>query len=201
MKGNALLRDCGYEIYMAISRMIPEVRGASWLAIVVRDDGRDCAESQAKLKMRLPQSRVSLMLKLSSRRVRADRTMISLAAPQIYLLQPCRSLYSRCVAMRDCAGRRPFLDCLARRLDEMGIKGEPELGPRMYARIGRRAVAGFALKIHDLSEEGSLLLQEQGMGSWRHAGCGYFVRAGGGADFSRIDRRALTVQRNKLYAR
>lgn len=201
MIGNALPGDCGYEIYMAISRLIPEARGAGWLAIEAQADCSVCAEPQAKLNMRLPQSRVSLMLKLSGRRVRAGGSLIKLAAPQIHLLKPWRSLYSRCVAMRNCAGREPFLDCLAWHLDEMGIKGEPELGPRRYARIGRRAVAGFALRIHDLSEEGSLLLQEQGMGSWRHAGCGYFVRAESGADFSRVDRRALTVQRNKLYAR
>jgi len=201
MIGNALTRDCDYEMYVAISRLIPEARGADWLAMEVQDDARVWAGPQPKLNMRLPQSRVSLVLKLSGRRVRAGDSLIRLAAPQIHLLKPCRGLYSRCVAMRNCAGREPFLDCLARRLDEMGIYGEPELGPRRYVRIGRRTVSGFALKIHDLSEEGSLLLQEQGMGSWRHAGCGYFVRAGGGADFSRIDRRALTVQRNKLYAR
>jgi CRISPR-associated protein Cas6 len=199
--GNALPRDCGYEMHMAISRLIPEAYDADWLSIEVQGNDRACGESQAKLKMRLPQSRVSLMLKLSGRRMRAGGSLIRLAAPQIHLLKPCRSLYSRCVAMRNCAGREPFLNSVAWRLDDMGTKGEPELGPRRYARIGGRTVAGFALKIHDLSEEGSLLLQEQGMGNWRHAGCGYFVRAGSGAGFSLIDRRGLMVQRNKLYAR
>ncbi len=147
--------------------------------------------------MRLPHNRVPLMLKLSGREMRAGGSVIRLSAPQIHLLKPCRELYSRCVAIRNCAGRKQFLDSAARRLDEMGINGEPESGPRRYARIGRRTVAGFALKIHDLSEEGSLLLQEQGMGNWRQAGCGYFVPA----DFSRIDRRGLMIQRNKIYAR
>lgn len=90
---------------------------------------------------------------------------------------------------------------VAWRLDEMGIKGEPELGPRRYARIGRRTAAGFALKIHDLGEEGSLLLQEQGMGNWRYAGCGYFVPGTNRADFSCVDRRVLMVKRNRPYAR
>jgi CRISPR-associated protein Cas6 len=188
-------------MYKAISRLIPEAGGADWLTIAMQVSCPVCAGPRAKLKMRLPQSRVSLMLKLSGREIRAGGCLIRLAAPQIDLLKACRSLYSRCVAMRNCVRREPFLDCLARRLDEMGIKGEPELGPRRYARMGRRTVAGFALKIHDLSEEGSMLLQEQGMGNWKQAGCGYFVPAMNRADLGRIDRRALMVQRNKLYAR
>jgi CRISPR-associated protein Cas6 len=178
IKGNPLPHDCGYEMYGAISRLIPEARGAGWLAIDVQNICEICKRGGAKLKMRLPQSRVALMLKLSGRRMRVGRSLIRLDPPHIDLLKPGRSLYSRCVAMRNRAGREPFLDCVARQLDEMGISGEPELGPRRFARIGRRAVAGFALKIHDLSEEGSLSLQEQGMGNWRQAGCGYFVRAG-----------------------
>lgn len=199
--GNALPRDCSYQMYEAISRVIPEARGADWLTIEVQDDGPACAMPQAKLKMRLPQSRLSLMLKLSGRRMHAGNTLIRLSAPRVHLLKPCRSLYSRCVAMRGCAGQEPFLDRVARRLDEMGIEGEPELGPQRYARIGKRLVAGFALKVHDLSEEGSLLLQEQGLGNWKRAGCGYFVRAFSGEDFNRIDGRVSMAKRNNLYAR
>lgn len=195
--GDTIPRDCGYRIYKAISQLIPEVHGADWLSIEAQDICQTCAGPQENLKMRLPHNRVPLMLKLSGREMRAGGSVIRLAAPQIHLLKPWRELYSRCVAIRNCAGRGQFLDSVARRLDEMGIHGEPESGPRRYARIGRRTVTGFALKIHDLSEEGSLLLQEQGMGSWRQAGCGYFVPA----DFSGIDTRGLIVQRNKLYAR
>ncbi len=161
-------------MYKAISRLIPEARGANWLSI---DTCPPCAGPQENLKMRLPHNRVPMMLKLSGREMRAGGSLVRLAAPQIHLLKPCRELYSRCVAIRNCARREQFLDSVARRLDEMGIQGEPESGPRRYARIGRRTVAGFALKIHDLSEEGSMLLQEQGLGSWRQAGCGYFVPA------------------------
>ena len=199
--GNLLPRDCGYRMYKAISRMIPEARGANWFAFEVQDNCPFCDSPQAMLKMRLPQSRVSLMLKLSGREMRAGSSVITLAAPQIHLLKSCESLYSRCVVIRECSGREPFLDQVARRLDEMGIHGEPELGSLRYVRIGSRKIAGYSLKIHDLSEEGSLLLQEQGLGSWKHAGCGYFVQADRGTDFSRIDRRVSMVQRNNLYAR
>lgn len=199
--GNALPRDCGYQMYEAISRVIPEACGAGWLAIEVQDDCPVCAGPQAKLKMRLPQSRLSLMLKLSGRRMRVGGSPIRLAVPQVVLLKPCRSAQSRCVAIRDCVGREPFLDRVARQLDEMGIKGEPELGSRRYTRMGKRPVVGFALKVHDLSEEGSVLLQEQGLGNWKHAGCGYFVRAFSVDDFSRVDGRISIVQRNNFYAR
>jgi CRISPR-associated protein Cas6 len=198
--GNAFPRDYGYGMYKAISRLIPEAHGADWLSIEAQGICPSCAVPQKNLKMRLPHNRVPLMLKLSGREMRAGGCVIRLAAPQIHLLKPCRELHSRCVAIRNCTRREQFLDSVAWRLDEMGIKGEPESGPRRYARIGRRTVAGVALKIYDLSEEGSLLIQEQGIGNWKQAGCGYFVPATSRADFSRIDRRVLIVQRNKLYA-
>lgn len=175
--GKDLPQDCGYGMYKAISRLIPEAYGAEWLSIEAQDTCQVCGGPQEKLKMRLPHYRVPLMLKLSGREVCAGGCVIKLAAPQINLLSPCRELYSRCVVIRSRIRREPFLDSVVRRLDEMGIRGEPESGPRRYVCVGRRSVAGFALKIHDLSEEGSLLLQEQGMGSWKQAGCGYFVPA------------------------
>ena len=60
MIGNALTRDCGYEMQKAISRMIPEARGADWLAIEVQANGLGCARPQAKLKMRLPQAFIGI---------------------------------------------------------------------------------------------------------------------------------------------
>ncbi|MBK6797764.1 MAG: hypothetical protein IPG76_13560 [Acidobacteria bacterium] len=35
-------------------------------------------------------------------------------------------------------------------------------------------MVGFALAIHDISDEGSILLQEHGIGGRRRIGCGIF---------------------------
>jgi CRISPR-associated protein Cas6 len=56
----------------------------------------------------------------------------------------------------------------------MGIRGEPEIGLRRAFRVGNHTIVGFGLSIHDLSDEGSIVLQERGLGGRRHHGCGFF---------------------------
>jgi CRISPR-associated protein Cas6 len=38
-------------------------------------------------------------------------------------------------------------------------------------------VVGYALRVNGLTEEGSIRLQEEGLGGRRRMGCGIFVRA------------------------
>jgi CRISPR-associated protein Cas6 len=97
-----------------------------------------------------------------------------LGAPQIYLLKPTPTLYARIVTIKGFTEPEPFLDAVCRKLDEMSVKGEPVVGPRRVVRIGKHTVVGFALAVHDLSEEGSIILQEHGIGGRRRMGCGFF---------------------------
>jgi len=68
--GKTLPSDHGYGLYGAISRTIPEAHSADWLAIetipgAARGDGVTQLDPQARLKIRIPQDRVPLMLKLA----------------------------------------------------------------------------------------------------------------------------------------
>jgi CRISPR-associated protein Cas6 len=182
LTGVALPCDHGQAMFRAISRLIPEASSAGWLLVKeVRsacrpDDTRQNAR-QARLRMRLPQSRVSLMLKLASRRLQVGNHRVRLGPPEISLLQPCSSLYAKCVVINGCTAAGAFLDALVWKLDEMGIACEIETGRRRRFRAGRRSITGFALTLHDLSEDGSIALQEQGLGNHRHLGCGFFMPA------------------------
>lgn len=182
LMGVALPCDHGQAIFRAISRLIPEASSADWLLVkdvrsACRPGGALQDARQAGLRMRLPQSRVSLMLKLASRRLQVGNHRVRLGTPEISLLRPCSSLYAKCVAINGCATAGAFLDALVWRLDEMGIACEIEMGQRRRFRAGRRSITGFALTLHDLSEEGSIALQEQGLGGHHHLGCGFFVPA------------------------
>jgi CRISPR-associated protein Cas6 len=182
LMGAALPRDHGQAMFRAISRLIPEAASASWLLVknvrgIRRPGGALRVVPPAGLRMRLPQSRVSLMLKLSSRWLQVGSHPVRLGTPEISLLKPCSSLYAWCVVIHGCARAGAFLDALAWKLDALGIACEIEIGRRRRFRAGRRSVAGFALTLHDLSEESSIALQEQGLGNWRHLGCGFFVPA------------------------
>ena len=182
LMGAALPCDHEQAMFCAISRLIPEAASAGWLLVkevrsACRPDGMRQDVRHAGLRMRLPQSRVSLMLKLASRRLQVGSHRVRLGTPEISLLHPCSSLYAKCVVINNCTRSGMFLDALAWKLDGMGIVCEIEMGRCWRFRAGRRRITGFALTLHDLSEEDSIALQEQGLGSHHHLGCGFFVPA------------------------
>ena len=186
--GDTLPRDHEQAMFRAISRLIPEASRADWL--LLKDvQGISRPGRSLQLKMRLPQSRVSLMLKLSGKRIEFGKSLVRFGVPEISLLKPCSSLYAKCVTINGCVTPDAFLDSLSWRLDEMGIGGDIELGVRRRIRAGRRVIKGFALTLHGLSEDGSIALQEQGLGSHRHLGCGFFVPVG-----NKVNRLASEIR-------
>jgi CRISPR-associated protein Cas6 len=177
--GKTLPSDHGYGLYGAISRIAPEAHSADWLAIetihgVARGDGVTQLDQEARLKIRIPQDRVPLILKLAGKRLEVDGHAIRLGAPQIFLLKPATTLYARIVTIKGFTEPEPFLGAVCRKLDEISAKGEPVVGPRRVVRVGKHIVVGFALAVHDLSEESSIILQEHGIGGRRRMGCGIF---------------------------
>ena len=177
--GATLPSDHGYALYGAISRLIPEAHEADWLAIetipgTARGDGVTQLDRAASLRVRLPQDRVPLLLKLASKRLELDGHAIRLGAPQIFLLKPSPQLYARIVTIKGFTEPEAFLDAVCRKLDEMGVTGEPAVGPRRVVKVGQHTIVGFALAVHELSDEGSIILQERGLGGRRRMGCGIF---------------------------
>ena len=177
--GATLPSDQGYALYGAISRLIPEAHEADWLSLetipgTARGDGMTQLDQEARLKIRLPQDRVPLLLKLSGKRLDLNGHTIRLGAPQIFLLKPWPQLYARIVTIKGFTEPEPFLDAVCRKLDEMGVTGEPTVGPRRVVKVGNHTIVGFALAVHDLTDEGSLILQERGIGGRRRMGCGIF---------------------------
>lgn len=181
--GPTLPSDQGYALYGAIARLIPEAHEADWLSLetipgTARGDGTTQLDQEASLKLRLPQDRVPLMLKLAGKRLELNGHAIRLGAPQIFLLQPSPQLYARIVTIKGFTEPEPFLQAVCRKLDELGVTGEPTVGPRRVVKVGNHTIVGFGLTIHELSEEGSLVLQEQGLGE-REIGCVFFHPAYG----------------------
>ena len=72
--GKALPSDHGYALFSAISGLVPEIHAADWLAIetvagTARGDGVTQLDEHARLRVRLPQERVPLLLKLAGQRL------------------------------------------------------------------------------------------------------------------------------------
>ena len=178
--GKALLSDHGYAMYSAISKIVPEAHQADWLALetvpgTARGDGRIHINERAKLRMRMPQERLPLMLQLAGKSLDVDGYQLRLGVPQTFLLKPSPSLYARCVTIKKFMEPEPFLDAVRRQLAGLEVKGQPEIGPRRAFRVGSHKIVGFGLTLRELSNEASLLLQERGIGGRRHMGCGFFV--------------------------
>src|SRR5262245_66274121 len=102
---------------------------------MARGEGVTHLDQEARLKIRIPQDRVPVMLKLAGKRLEVDGHAIQLGAPQIYLLKPATTLYARIVTIKGFTEPETFLDAVCRKLDELGAKGEPVVGPRRVVRI------------------------------------------------------------------
>ena len=178
--GKSLPSDHGYAMFSAMSKIVPETHQADWLAVetvpgTARGDGAIYINERARLSMRLPQERLPLLLRLAGKRLDVSGYPLRLGAPQIFLLKPSTSLYARCVTIKKFMEPERFIDAVCRKLDDLGVNGEPEIGARRAFRVGNHTIVGFGLKIHELSEEASIVIQERGIGGRRHMGCGYFV--------------------------
>lgn len=179
--GRFLPSDQGYALYAAISHLIPEVHEADWLALdtvpgIARGDGTTQLDPHSRLRMRLPQERIPLLLKLAGKQLCVNGQAIRLGTPEINLLQPCPALYARIVTIKGFTEPELFTDAVRRKLNERAICGEVAIGPRRVLQVGSHKIVGFSLAIHELSDEASLQLQAEGLGGRRKMGCGFFNR-------------------------
>lgn len=177
--GKTLPTDQGYALYGAVSRLVPEIHTADWFALetipgIARGDGTTQLDPHGRLRMRLPQEHVALLLKLAGKQLQLNGHAIRLGAPEISLLQPSPALYARIVTIKGFTEPEAFTNAVCRKLDQAGIRGEIEVGPRRVLQVGNHRIVGFGLAIHELSDDASIQLQTEGLGGRRKMGCGFF---------------------------
>jgi CRISPR-associated protein Cas6 len=113
---------------------------------------------------------------------------IAVGMPHGERLAASPSLASRLVIFEGVSEPADFPASVRRHRDEQGVAGEPAVVPSAHpSRRGqpkRRAlevngtkIVRFALRVVDLTAEGSLAVQEQGLGVLRRMGYGVFVPA------------------------
>ena len=99
---------------------------------------------------------------------------IRLGTPQISLLRPSSSLHARIVTIKNHPEEDTFFEAIRQKLDSLSVTGEIAIGMRRVVKVSNHVVVGFAVTLHGLSNESSILLQEKSVGGRRHFGCGYF---------------------------
>jgi CRISPR-associated endonuclease/helicase Cas3 len=177
--GNQIPTQHGYDLFSAICRHVPEAHDSDWLAIdtltgFAKGNSTTELDPRAKLKVRVPQERVALMLKLAGKQLNLGQYQISLGTPQISLLRPSSSLHARIVTIKNHQEEGTFFEAVRQKLDSLSVIGEIAIGMRRIVKIANHIVVGFAVTLHGLSNESSILLQEKSIGGRRHFGCGYF---------------------------
>ena len=177
--GNRIPTHHGYDLFSAICRHVPQAHDSDWLAIdtltgVANGNGTTHLDPTAKLKIRVPQERVTLMLELAGKQLNLGESQIQLGTPQIGLLRPSSSLHARIVTIKNHQQEGTFSAAVRQKLDSLSVTGEIGIGMRRVVKVSNYVVVGFAVTLYGLSNESSILLQEKSIGGRRHFGCGYF---------------------------
>jgi CRISPR-associated protein Cas6 len=200
LHGQRIPVDHGYQLYSAISRLIPELHSHDSIGIhpisgPLAGNRSQLITDKSSLIIRLPSERIGDVLSLAGKSLKIGEHEIRVGVPQTRALVPSARVYSRLVVIKGFTEPDSFLDATVRQLDSMSVKGKPYLvqqaeieeanrerssgthSPflRRTIRIRDKEIVGFALRIEELTAEESVLLQEKGIGGRRRFGCGIFV--------------------------
>lgn len=177
--GSTLPIDHGYALYGAISRLLPLVHQMPALAIDSIKGrpigpGLLALSTPTTLNLRLPEESLPLLQPLANRSLDLDGHLIELAAPHVTCLEPAHTLHSPRVTIKGHTNPTVFQDALRRQLDRLALHAELIIGRRRIIRISNHRIVGFEVRLENLAEDSSLILQEVGLGGRRKMGCGFF---------------------------
>lgn len=189
--------DHGYALYGALSRVVPELHGASWLGIHPLGgrpigEGRLTTNGRAGLRLRLPVERIPAVLPLTGKTLDIAGAKLKAGAPSVHSLVSAASLDARLVVVkltnvprhdhpelhrpsldRSAVAARVF-DDLERQLTKIGAHGSISLRGHGRMTVAGRTVVGFSVRVSELDADSSLALLTHGLGGKRRMGCGIF---------------------------
>ena len=200
IQGEKIPVDHGYNLYSAISRIIPEIhKNKTWgiHAIPGQLIGNRLLSITKKsfLIIRLPADEIIKVLPLAGKTLCIKDHKITVGIPRTEALIPSVKLYSRLVVIKGAMEPESFIASVKKQLKKLNIKGVPYLVEQpnivkenqhktsgtksLYLRrtlsIKGLEIVGFALMIEELTAEESIILQEKGIGGKRSFGCGIFI--------------------------
>lgn len=188
-RGRTVPRDHGYALYGALSRLIPSIHGADWIAIHGISGSPQNAEvltlaSTSALRVRAPAAKIAELLVLTGATLELAGQQVELGAPTVHELAPVSVLDARLVVIRLTGGiprpfdraefERRFVAEAQRQLVAHGVRGDLELSGRQSLGVGGQRVVGHSVRVLGLSADDSLKLQTCGLGGKRTMGCGIF---------------------------
>ncbi|MBI1173775.1 MAG: type I-MYXAN CRISPR-associated protein Cas6/Cmx6 [Sideroxydans sp.] len=177
LKGGSLPGEYVAVLWQELVRALPWLDAEELAGMLpLRGSQSDTAmllPQRAKLVLRLPQRLQQQAQQLSGQTLDVGGHALQVGAARQRLLQAYPTLHAHLVASAE--GEEEFLAAVSARLSELDIPCKWICGKRVELRGGEGTIPGYSLVVHDLKPEGSLRLQQMGLGGERRYGCGLFV--------------------------
>ncbi len=194
----AVPADHSYALLGAIASVTPAIHGDPAVGIFPLPGrlggARDLILSvSTTLTVRAPVDRVAALLPLAGKTLPLAGCRLHVGAPNVRALVPARSLYSRLVIIKHGTDAAGFIERAWGQLTALGVTGNLALVSRRAAapvqtgiggrepwvrrtiRVQHQQIVGYAVRVDDLSDADSLVLQGAGLGGKRRLGAGLFV--------------------------
>ncbi|MCT7966016.1 type I-MYXAN CRISPR-associated protein Cas6/Cmx6 [Laspinema sp. D1] len=181
--------DSNYGFYSALIHQIPELRQLDHWGLLTtpgipEQRGKILLTERSHFRIRVPASHIPLVYQLAGQTLHIGKHEIRVGIPTISMLQAASALKARIVTIKNGMEVDSFLNAARRQMEALGVKGELSVPTdkdgtpsRKTIKIKRFTIVGFTTLVTGLSDEDSLILQEEGIGGRRHMGCGYFLPA------------------------
>jgi CRISPR-associated protein Cas6 len=177
LKGGMLPGEYAFMLWHELVRALPWLEGEE-LAGMLPLRGSLSGEAlllpqRAKLVLRLPQRLTQQAQQLSGQTLDVEGHALQVGAARQRPLQAHPTLHARLVASLN--GENEFLEEVGERLRDLDVTCKWICGKHVVLQAGERAISGYSLVVHELNSEGSLRLQQVGLGMERRYGCGIFI--------------------------
>jgi CRISPR-associated protein Cas6 len=143
--GRAVPADHGYELYSAMSRIVPALHAPAaangWSAVAVHPINGTAAGGRrlllrptSRLTFRLDSDLIKDILPLAGKQLALGTDTVRVGVPTIYPLRPVARVRSRLVVIKGFMEPEPFMQACRYALEKLNIKGEPGL---LRRRMGK----------------------------------------------------------------
>jgi CRISPR-associated protein Cas6 len=179
VSGTTVPRDYHELLGQALARALPWLAdepgsGALGLRIASGAGPMALLPQRARLSLRVPRHQAEAAAQLCGRVLDLDGAELTVGALHERALQPVNTLYADFVCLDDRV-LAEFERAAEAALRELGVEARTICGRACSRRTGERILHGHPLALHGLKPAHSLRVQQLGLGSHRHIGCGLFV--------------------------
>ncbi|NTV95241.1 MAG: type I-MYXAN CRISPR-associated protein Cas6/Cmx6 [Thiobacillus sp.] len=178
--GREIPADHGYVLFQALKAVLPwlgETAGEGIHPIHGAPTGRNdnlVINRRVKLVVRVPVAHLDDVRNLVGKRIESGAGELVIGEAKEKQLMPFAYLYAPLVDFGT-ADEIEFIEAARAELEKMAVQCGLIPGKKRKIVLPEGEVWGYSLMLHDVGQEQSLRVQEQGLGRHRAYGCGLFV--------------------------